>query len=250
MYLSEEERQALRRGHAAHLSSPSASHAGRHLHSRRGLREPRRRPGGRDGRHAKYDLVAIPVVATTGTSWASSPSTTRWTSSRRSTRRTCRSPVACLRARVPTAGTCSWFLRRQYWFFWMGHGPLVTIACSGRPSAPLSEMLLVCSAHARHRSSCWRTRMVSFVTNYFLENDPDDEDSPSMLGFTIKSRAWALPLPRWWSWSRWRWTAYSSPPSTPRRPLRPAAGELRRCCHCGSRRVCPLSRLAARPAQA
>ena len=28
---------------------------------------------------------------------------------------------------------------------------------------------------------------VSYVTNFFLENDPDDEDSPSMIGFTFRS---------------------------------------------------------------
>ena len=28
---------------------------------------------------------------------------------------------------------------------------------------------------------------ISYVTNFFLQNDPDDDDAPSMLGFTVKS---------------------------------------------------------------
>ena len=35
---------------------------------------------------------------------------------------------------------------------------------------------------------------VSYVTNFFLENDPDDEDSPSMIGFTFKSLALGVCL--------------------------------------------------------
>ena len=35
---------------------------------------------------------------------------------------------------------------------------------------------------------------ISYVTNFFLENDPDDEDSPSMLGFTFKGVGMGVAL--------------------------------------------------------
>lgn len=85
-------------------------------------------------------------------------------------------------------GDLLWLLRRNAWFFiWMlGVGLFVTLS-SLTPAfqAPLSEMLLVCSALPI--ALVLADDSVSYVTNFFLENDPDDEDSPSMLGFTIKS---------------------------------------------------------------
>lgn len=79
-------------------------------------------------------------------------------------------------------------LRRNAWFFiWMlGVGLFVTLSyLTPAFQAPLSEMLLVCSALPI--ALVLADDSVSYVTNFFLENDPDDEDSPSMLGFTIKS---------------------------------------------------------------
>ena len=90
-------------------------------------------------------------------------------------------------------GDLLWLLRRNAWFFiWMvGVGLFVTLS-SLTPAfqAPLSEMLLVCSALPI--ALVLADDSVSYVTNFFLENDPDDEDSPSMLGFTIKSLALGL----------------------------------------------------------
>lgn len=85
-------------------------------------------------------------------------------------------------------GDLLWLLRRNAWFFiWMlGVGLFVTLSClTPAFQAPLSEMLLVCSALPI--ALVLADDSVSYVTNFFLENDPDDEDSPSMLGFTIKS---------------------------------------------------------------
>ena len=87
-------------------------------------------------------------------------------------------------------GDLLWLLRRNAWFFiWMlGVGLFVTLSClTPAFQAPLSEMLLVCSALPI--ALVLADDSVSYVTNFFLENDPDDEDSPSMLGFTIKSVA-------------------------------------------------------------
>ena len=87
-------------------------------------------------------------------------------------------------------GDLLWLLRRNAWFFiWMlGVGLFVTLSyLTPAFQAPLSEMLLVCSALPI--ALVLADDSVSYVTNFFLENDPDDEDSPSMLGFTIKSVA-------------------------------------------------------------
>ena len=85
-------------------------------------------------------------------------------------------------------GDLLWLLRRNAWFFiWMlGVGLFVTLSyLTPAFQAPLSEILLVCSALPI--ALVLADDSVSYVTNFFLENDPDDEDSPSMLGFTIKS---------------------------------------------------------------
>ena len=85
-------------------------------------------------------------------------------------------------------GDLLWLLRRNAWFFiWMlGVGLFVTLSyLTPAFQAPLSEMLQVCSALPI--ALVLADDSVSYVTNFFLENDPDDEDSPSMLGFTIKS---------------------------------------------------------------
>ncbi len=87
-------------------------------------------------------------------------------------------------------GDLLWLLRRNAWFFiWMvGVGLFVTLSyLTPAFQAPLSEMLLVCSALPI--ALVLADDSVSYVTNFFLENDPDDEDSPSILGFTIKSLA-------------------------------------------------------------
>lgn len=87
-------------------------------------------------------------------------------------------------------GDLLWLLRRNAWFFiWMvGAGLFVALShLTPAFQAPLHEVLLVCSALPI--ALVLADDSVSYVTNFFLENDPDDEDSPSMLGFTIKSLA-------------------------------------------------------------
>ena len=87
-------------------------------------------------------------------------------------------------------GDLLWLLRRNAWFFiWMvGVGLFVALSyLTPAFQAPLHEALLVCSALPI--ALVLADDSVSYVTNFFLENDPDDEDSPSMLGFTIKSLA-------------------------------------------------------------
>ena len=84
-------------------------------------------------------------------------------------------------------GDFVWLLRRNVWFFiWMiGVGVLAVAAWALRLA--LVDVLLVCSALPI--ALVLADDSVSYVTNFFLENDPDDEDSPSMVGFTVKSVA-------------------------------------------------------------
>lgn len=87
-------------------------------------------------------------------------------------------------------GDLLWLLRRNAWFFiWMVAAGLFLALSHLTPAfqAPLHEVLLVCAALPI--ALVLADDSVSYVTNFFLENDPDDEDSPSMLGFTIKSLA-------------------------------------------------------------
>lgn len=87
-------------------------------------------------------------------------------------------------------GDLLWLLRRNAWFFiWMVAAGLFLALSHLTPAfqAPLHEVLLVCAALPI--ALVLADDSVSYVTNFFLENDPDDEDSPSMLGFTIKGLA-------------------------------------------------------------
>ena len=87
-------------------------------------------------------------------------------------------------------GDFVWLLRRNVWFFiWMvGVGVMAVIAWVLK--LELADVLLVCSALPI--ALVLADDSVSYVTNFFLENDPDDEDSPSMAGFTVKSIALGL----------------------------------------------------------
>lgn len=77
-----------------------------------------------------------------------------------------------------------WLLRRELWFFFWIVGVAIMAAVSGG-SVPLVNTLLASSALPI--ALILADDSVSYVTNFFLENDSDDEDSPSMLGFAIKS---------------------------------------------------------------
>ncbi len=84
------------------------------------------------------------------------------------------------------AGDLVWLLRRNAWFFLWLAGVVILAAV-----APLLleenslSMLLTCAALPV--ALVLSDDAVSYVTNFFLQNDPDDEDSPSMFGFVVKS---------------------------------------------------------------
>nr|WP_314638611.1 CBS domain-containing protein [uncultured Olsenella sp.] len=76
-----------------------------------------------------------------------------------------------------------WLLRNELWFaFWMlGLAALALVAGTNGASDTtfLHALALPVAVIAANDS-------ISYVTNFFLGYDPDDEDAPSLLGFTIK----------------------------------------------------------------
>ncbi len=83
-------------------------------------------------------------------------------------------------------GDLIWLLRRNAWFFLWLAGVVILAA-----AAPLVldenslSMLLTCAALPV--ALVLSDDAVSYVTNFFLQNDADDEDSPSLFGFAVKS---------------------------------------------------------------
>ena len=74
------------------------------------------------------------------------------------------------------------FLRNEMWFFfWMAAAGVLAIA--------LGPDTGVAVAFAAPVALVAAVEMVRFVTNFFLEYDEDDEDSPSVPGFAVKSIA-------------------------------------------------------------
>ena len=74
------------------------------------------------------------------------------------------------------------FLRNEMWFFfWMAAAVVLAIA--------LGPDTGVAVAFAAPVALVAAVEMVRFVTNFFLEYDEDDEDSPSVPGFAVKSIA-------------------------------------------------------------
>ena len=80
----------------------------------------------------------------------------------------------------------SWLLGHELWFFfWI---PCVgVIAAISQARIPAVNVLLACASLPI--ALILADDSVSYVTKFFIENDPDDEASPSMLGFTLKSLA-------------------------------------------------------------
>lgn len=81
-----------------------------------------------------------------------------------------------------------WLLRREMWFFfWM-----LGVACVwailnfvlGLHNGVVNAVLL---SSAMPVALIVADDSISYVTNFYLEHDPDDEDTPSALGFAIKS---------------------------------------------------------------
>lgn len=79
-----------------------------------------------------------------------------------------------------------WLLGHELWlFFWI---PCVgVIAAISQARVPAVNVLLACASLPI--ALILADDSVSYVTKFFIENDPDDEASPSMLGFTLKSLA-------------------------------------------------------------
>ena len=82
-------------------------------------------------------------------------------------------------------GDLVWLLRRNAWFFLWIVGAGLLCAVLPRLGMDYAGVLLACAALPV--ALVVADDSISYVTNFFLQNDPDDEDSPSMLGFTVKS---------------------------------------------------------------
>ena len=81
------------------------------------------------------------------------------------------------------ASTLIWLVRRNAWVALWALGVIaLALVVGGRLG--LQETLAVAIPLAV--ALVLADDSVSYVTNFFLENDPDDEDSPSMIGFTFK----------------------------------------------------------------
>ena len=89
------------------------------------------------------------------------------------------------------ASTLIWLVRRNAWVALWALGVLaLAFVVGGRlglgetlaAAIPLAVALVLADDS------------VSYVTNFFLENDPDDEDSPSMIGFTFKGLGLGVSL--------------------------------------------------------
>ena len=86
-------------------------------------------------------------------------------------------------------GALMWLMRRNVWFFlWV----ITVIVCgiATRSLTSLANVLLACATLPI--ALVLADDSINYVTNFFLENDPDDEDSPSMVGFTFKSLGMGL----------------------------------------------------------
>ena len=77
-----------------------------------------------------------------------------------------------------------WLIRRNAWFFiWMIGAVVMAIVALGRNSL---ESVLLAGA-ALPVALIVADDAINYVTNFFLENDPDDEDTPSLAGFAVRS---------------------------------------------------------------
>ena len=87
------------------------------------------------------------------------------------------------------ASTLIWLMRRNAWVLLWALGVLALAAtCALVPAVggrlDPAQILAACAPLAV--TLVLADDSVSYVTNFFLEHDPDDEDAPSMLGFTFR----------------------------------------------------------------
>ncbi|MBM6774513.1 magnesium transporter [Olsenella profusa] len=85
----------------------------------------------------------------------------------------------------------AWLLRRSAWVLpWALCALALELALGGRLLVP--EVLTLCAPLAA--ALVLANDAVSYVTSFFLEHDPDDEDSPSLIGFAFRGLGLGLVL--------------------------------------------------------
>ena len=88
-------------------------------------------------------------------------------------------------------GVLAWLLRRNVWFFLWVVGVVAAVVLT-RGHVELVDVLLAFAAMPI--ALVLADDAVSYVTSFFLEHDPDDEDAPSMIGFTFKGLGMGVVL--------------------------------------------------------
>lgn len=76
-----------------------------------------------------------------------------------------------------------WLLRNEFWFFFWMIGISVLAATWGTGLGLGRVLLISCALPV---ALVVADDSISYVTNFFLEYDPDDDDAPSMVGFAFK----------------------------------------------------------------
>ena len=82
-------------------------------------------------------------------------------------------------------GDLVWLLRRNAWFFLWIAGAAALAVVLPMVGVDCSSVLLTCAALPV--ALVVADDSISYVTNFFLQNDPDDGGAPSVLGFAVKS---------------------------------------------------------------
>ncbi|WP_322354759.1 magnesium transporter [Paratractidigestivibacter sp.] len=83
-------------------------------------------------------------------------------------------------------GDLVWMLRRNAWFFLWFAGVVVLAALAPRVLGENSLMMFLTCA-ALPAALVLSDDALSYVANFFLQNDPNDDGSPSAFGFAVKS---------------------------------------------------------------
>ena len=87
------------------------------------------------------------------------------------------------------ASTLIWLVRRNVWVILWAAGVLALAAASALVPAVGGRLALaqvLCMAMPLAAALVLADDSISYVTNFFLEHDPDDEDTPSPIGFTFR----------------------------------------------------------------
>ena len=88
-----------------------------------------------------------------------------------------------------------WLLRRELWFFfWMVGVAILWVVLSTTRGGALAMLDATLMAAALPVALIVADDSIDYVTNFYLENDPEDDDSPSLFGFVLKGLGLGIVL--------------------------------------------------------